>query len=133
MRHDEAALQARRPTAPNLQTYRPTLSMVMSIAHRVTGVAVYLGMVLAVWWLAAVAAGPEAYAAFQGFMSSAPGLVLLLGLTWALLHHAAGGVRHLIWDTGKAHDWPSREYLVWATLIASIVLTILVWIAGWLA
>lgn len=122
-----------QPTAPDLQIYRPTLTMVMSIAHRATGAAVYLGMALWVAWLAAVAAGPEAYAAAQRLTGSAPGRIVLLLLTWALLHHALGGVRHLIQDTGLAHDHPWREYLARATLAGSVALTILLWIVVWLA
>lgn len=121
-----------QPTAPDLQVYRPTLTMVMSIVHRATGAALYLGMALWVAWLAAVAAGPETYAAAQRLTGAVPGRILLLLLTWALLQHVLGGVRHLIQDTGLAHDHPWREYLARATLSGSVALTILLWIV-WLA
>ena len=121
----------RRPLAPDLQVYRPTLTMVMSIAHRITGGAVYLGMALLVWWLIAVAAGPDAYAAQQRLIGSIPGQLVLFGLTWALLHHALGGIRHLILDAGRAHDHPWREYLARASIVGSVALTILLWIVGY--
>lgn len=121
----------RRPRAPDLQAYRPTLTMVMSIAHRVTGAATYFGMALLIWWLVAVAAGPGPYQAQQWFMGSIPGQLILFGFTWALLHHALGGIRHLIWDTGRAHDYPWREYLAQATIVGSVALTMLVWIFGY--
>lgn len=121
----------RRPRAPDLQVYRPTLTMVMSIAHRVTGAVGYLGMALLIWWLVAIATGPEAYRTQQRFMGSLPGQIILLGFTWTLLHHMLGGIRHLIWDTGRAHDYPWREYLARATIIGSVALTILLWIVGY--
>lgn len=121
-----------QPTAPDLQVYRPTLTMVMSIAHRVTGAAMYFGIALWVAWLAAVAAGPEAYGTAQRLSNSVPGRIFLFLLTWALFHHALGGIRHLIWDTGLAHDHPWREYLARATLAGSVAVTILLWIAVWL-
>ncbi len=117
----------KRPTAPDLQVYRPTLTMTMSIFHRLTGAALYLGTLLFIWWLVATAMGPSAYALQQRFMGSTPGLLVLFGFTWALLHHALGGVRHLIWDTGRAHDHPWREYLARATILGSLALTTLIW------
>lgn len=121
----------RRPRAPDLQVYRPTLTMVMSIAHRVTGAVAYFAMLLLIWWLLAVAAGPGPYRTQQDLIGSIPGQVILFGLTWALIHHALGGIRHLIWDTGRAHDYPWREYLARATIIGSVAFTCLVWIIGY--
>ena len=121
-----------RPRSPHLQVYRPTLTMTMSIAHRLTGAALYFGTVLFVWWLMAISAGPGSYALEQGFMSSSVGRAILFFFTWSLLHHALGGVRHLVWDLGFAHDYPWREYLARATIIGSLSATVLLWVAGFL-
>src|SRR6266700_2529266 len=90
-----------RPLSPHLQIYRPMLTMLMSIAHRVTGAALYFGTLLVVWWLIAAASGPNYYATVQWFMGTIIGRLVLFGYTWALIHHMLGGVRHLIWDTGR--------------------------------
>ena len=74
--------------------------MVMSIVHRITGAALYVGTLLLAWWLLAAASGPNAYATFQTVASSLIGRLVLFGYTWALIHHMLGGIRHLIWDTG---------------------------------
>lgn len=116
-----------RPRSPDLQVYRPTLTMTMSIIHRVTGVALYFGTLLLTWWLIAIAIGPGAYIFQQRFLGSALGLLILFGFTWAILHHALGGVRHLVWDTGRAHGHPWREYLARATIVGSLALTIVLW------
>lgn len=116
------------PLAPDLQTYRPTLTMTMSIMHRATGIALYAGFIGMAAWLAALAAGPQAHAAMQQVFTSWVGLPILIAFTWAILHHAFGGVRHLIWDLSIAHTYPWREYLTRATLIASLVCASLFWI-----
>jgi succinate dehydrogenase / fumarate reductase cytochrome b subunit len=121
-----------RPLSPHLSIYSPMLSMVMSIVHRITGGALYFGMLLVAWWLMAVAAGPSDYAFFQWCMTSWLGLLVLFGMTWALLHHALGGIRHLIWDLRYGFEPAEREWLVRATLIGSVGLTLILWILGYM-
>src|SRR6202034_2673700 len=89
-----------RPLSPHLQIYRPMLSMMMSIVHRITGFGNYFGMLLLAWWLIA-AASPNGYARFQWFAASLIGRLILFGFTWSVIHHMLGGIRHLIWDTGR--------------------------------
>src|SRR5882672_7187093 len=94
-----ARASSQRPLSPHLQIYRPLLTMMMSIVHRVTGAALYFGMLLLAWWLIAAASGPTAYANVEWFIGSLIGRLILFGYTWALIHHMLGGIRHLIWDT----------------------------------
>jgi succinate dehydrogenase / fumarate reductase, cytochrome b subunit len=125
-------LKVDRPLSPHLSIYRPMLTMMMSIAHRITGGALYFGMLLVAWWLMAAAGGANAYARFQWFIGSWFGQLLLFAFTWALLHHALGGIRHLIWDLGYGFGPNEREWLSRATLIGSITLTLLLWIVGYM-
>jgi succinate dehydrogenase / fumarate reductase cytochrome b subunit len=104
----------------------------MSIVHRITGGALYFGLLLLVWWLTAAAAGPNAYASVQWFMETWLGRLILFGYTWALIHHMLGGIRHLIWDLGRGFGPAEREWLAAANLIGSIGLTILIWFVGYL-
>jgi succinate dehydrogenase / fumarate reductase, cytochrome b subunit len=126
----EAKVPAERPLSPHLTIYRPVLSMMMSIVHRITGCALYIGTLLLVWWLLAAASGPGAYAAFQSAAASFFGRVVLFGYTWALLHHMLGGVRYLIWDTGRGFGATEREWLLRTNLVGSITLTIILWVVG---
>lgn len=121
-----------RPLSP-FMTYRWTLTMAMSIVHRITGIALYVGTLLMAWWLIATASGPGAYATLQAFTSSWIGRVVVFGYTWALLHHMLGGIRHLIWDLGYGFGPSEREWLTHAALFGSITLTIVVWIIAYLA
>jgi succinate dehydrogenase / fumarate reductase cytochrome b subunit len=109
------------------------LTMMMSIAHRITGAALYFGMLLLAWWLIAAASGPNAYANFEWFIGSWIGRLVLFGYTWALLHHMLGGIRHLIWDTLHGFEPSDRELLTLASLIGSVSLTLVIWVIGYLA
>jgi succinate dehydrogenase / fumarate reductase, cytochrome b subunit len=121
---------ARRPLSPHLSIYRPTLTMLMSIAHRITGAALYVGTILLVWYLLAAASGGSSFSAASGIMRSIFGQLVLLGFTFAFLHHFFGGIRHLMWDLGFGLDHPMREWLALGTLIASLSLTAILFAAA---
>ena len=101
--------------------------MVMSILHRITGAALYFGTLILAAWLLAAATGPDAFALVNGILASLPGKLVLLGYTWALMHHMMGGLRHFIWDTGRGFSLSTVNFLSWLTIIGSLVLTVLVW------
>jgi succinate dehydrogenase / fumarate reductase cytochrome b subunit len=116
-----------RPLSPHLQVYTPLVNMVMSILHRMTGAVLYLGTLILAAWLVAAASGPDAFATVSGALDSWPGRLVLLGYTWALIHHALGGLRHFIWDFGVGYDLKTVDLLCWGTIVGSTVLTALVW------
>lgn len=118
---------AQRPLSPHLQIYRPMLTTAMSIAHRITGVLLYFGVVLLVWWLTAAAISDAYFDLVQSFFGHWSGRLVLFGFTWALIHHALGGIRHLIWDTGRGFDLAVVEWMARANLAGSIVLTFILW------
>jgi succinate dehydrogenase / fumarate reductase cytochrome b subunit len=120
-----------RPLSPHLQIYKPMLSMMMSIMHRITGAALFFGTILFVWWLSAAAHSDGYFDLVQGFFGHWFGRLILFGFTWALVHHMLGGLRHFYWDTGRGFALPTVEKLVWANLIGSIVLTLLLWVIGY--
>jgi succinate dehydrogenase / fumarate reductase, cytochrome b subunit len=124
------SLEMRRPLSPHLTVYRPMMTMVMSIAHRITGGALYVGTLLLVWYLFAAAEGGSAFSFASWFLGSIIGQLILLGFTFALLHHFFGGIRHLIWDAGYGFDKQGREILAYGTLIASVTTTLIVFIAA---
>ncbi len=122
---------AERPLSPHLQIYRPMLTMTMSIVHRMTGAILFFGIVLLVWWLAAAATSDAYFDLVQAIFGSFLGRLVLFGLTWALIHHALGGLRHLIWDTGRGFELPRVEVMARLNLIGSVVLTLLLWVIGY--
>ncbi len=120
-----------RPLSPHLQVYRPMLTMMMSIVHRITGAGLYFGMAGFVWWLLAASHSAGYFDFVQGFIGSWFGRLVLLGFTWALIHHALGGLRHLVWDTGHGFGLKLIEVLAKANLIGSLALTLLIWIVAY--
>jgi succinate dehydrogenase / fumarate reductase cytochrome b subunit len=116
------------PLSPNLQIYRPQLTSVLSITHRLTGVALSVGSPLLVIWLMMAAAGPQSYGGLHVFLASWFGLVLLLGWTFSLFFHLCNGIRHLFWDAGYGFELAAIYASGWAVVAISAGLTLAAWI-----
>ncbi len=117
----------RRPLSPHLQIYKWQVQMVTSILHRATGVALAVGTLLVLWGLLALAGGESSFDQFKTCIGSPIGLVLLFGWSWALFYHLCNGIRHLVQDTGAGYEIGQFVRSSWLSVIASIVLTVLVW------
>jgi succinate dehydrogenase / fumarate reductase cytochrome b subunit len=113
---------APRPLSPHLQIYRWSWTMAMSVAHRITGLALYGGIALFAIWLVALASGPSAFDNVQWF-----------GYTWILMHHMLGGVRHLVWDFGHGMEAAQRINMARFTLVGSVALTLAIWVVAFIA
>ena len=119
-----------RPLSPHLQIYRLSMTFLMSGFHRATGFVLYFGMLIPTAWLLAAATGPDWFEFVNGLLGTVLGRLVLFGYTWGLIHHMLGGVRHLIWDTGRGLDLVSIEVFAWTTIIGSVGLTVAVWLAA---
>lgn len=119
-----------RPLSPHLQVYRPQLTSVMSILHRISGLANSFGALSLILWLVAAAAGPERYAGFTAFFGSFPGQVLLFLWTYSLFYHLCNGVRHLFWDAGKGFEIRHAYASGYAAIAVSVGLTLATWAAA---
>ena len=120
-----------RPLSPHLGIYKLTMTMAMSIAHRISGAALYLGVLLLAWFLVAASADAATFAVFSEFIELFIGRLLLFLFSWALFHHLIGGLRHIVWDAGYGLDAPLRDQMAWTTLIGGFALTIVVWAIGY--
>ena len=103
------------------------LNASMSIFHRMTGAALYFGTLLLAWWLIAAAVGPSYFNFVNGLFGSLLGKVVLIGYTWALIHHALGGVRHFVWDTGRGYDLETIDRMSWGSIAVSLIATAVIW------
>ena len=119
-----------RPLSPNIQIYRPQLTSVLSILNRITGVILSLFSVWLVVWLVAGAEGPRSYAIVRMAATSWIGRVILLGATFAFFLHLCGGIRHLVWDTGRGFNLRSIYLSGWLVVAASVALTAAAWAIG---
>lgn len=119
-----------RPLSPHLQIYKLPLLALMSISHRITGVALAVGTLLLAYWLGSAAYGPEAYNNAQSFIGSPIGYLLLFGWTVALFYHLCNGIRHLLWDAGWGFELKQAFQSGYVVLGATAVLTVVTWIIG---
>jgi len=118
-----------RPLSPHLSIYKPIPTMVMSILHRITGVALYFAMGLLAWWLFAAATDSAQFDRINGLLGSWPGRVVLFGLSFILIHHMLGGIKHLVQDTGRAMEKHFTTKMAILHPIVSLVLTVALWAA----
>jgi len=119
-----------RPLSPHLSIYRWPITMVLSILHRMTGVALSLGFVVLAVWLFDTASGADAYSVFMKYMDTLIGRLLLVGWSFAFFFHLSNGARHLVWDTGRGLEKEQATRSAWLVLVSAVVLTGVFW---WLA
>ena len=122
-------LEQRRPLSPHLQIYQWSPTMAVSILHRVTGGALYVGTFLLAYYLLALAGDAHSFQIASAIFGSFLGQLVLFFYTFALMLHAMGGVRHVFWEAGYGFGPEERDRLAWGSVIAAGVLTILIWIA----
>ena len=117
-----------RPLSPHLTIYRWPITMILSIFHRMTGVALSVGLIVYVLWLESIAYDFIPYDGVAIIMSSWLGQFMLLGWCFSFFFHLCNGVRHLVWDTGRLFERKQADQSAWMVLIASIALTAVYWI-----
>jgi succinate dehydrogenase / fumarate reductase cytochrome b subunit len=120
--------QASRPLSPHLTIYHWYITMVMSIVHRATGIAVTVGLLGLTWWLTALASGPDAFGTVQAALDNILGGLILFGFTLALFLHATAGVRHLLWDWGYGLNKHAATQTSYWLIGISVALTLLTWL-----
>jgi len=118
-----------RPLSPHLQVYRPMYTMVLSFAHRATGLVLAAGLLCLLWWLLALAAGPEAYANVYAAMTSPPGELVVAGLVVAFWYHFCNGLRHLNWDAGRGLEKVNARRSGTLVVVATLILATLTLLA----
>lgn len=124
----QAAKPAARPLSPHLSIYRMPLAGLLSITHRITGIGLTIGTLLLVWWVAAAAYGPDAYATFSWFITSPIGYLLLLGFSVSLFYHLCTGIRHLFWDAGLSLEIVDVNRSNIVVLAGTVILTVIAWV-----
>jgi succinate dehydrogenase / fumarate reductase cytochrome b subunit len=102
--------------------------MLVSILHRVTGSGLAtVGAALFVWWLAAAATGADAYGTFLWVARSWFGILVGIGLSWALFQHTLSGLRHFVMDMGAGFELTTNKFWANMTMLGAALLTILLW------
>ena len=120
-----------RPTSPHLQVYRWQIGNTLSILHRLTGIALALGIVALSYWLISLAGGDAAYGSAIRVLWSPLGILFLVGWTFSFLYHLLNGVRHLFWDAGYGFERTQRHLSGWIAVVGALVLTLCVCLLVW--
>lgn len=121
--------KAGRPLSPHLSIYRWPISMTLSILHRVTGIALSVGLVVLTIWLLALSIGAPAFSQVAALLGSIAGRLLLMGFSFAFFFHLCNGIRHLFWDVGKGFKMRRVIASAWSVVVASSALTIWLWLS----
>ena len=120
-----------RPLSPHLQVYRPQITSILSITHRLTGVVLAFAALLLAYWLAAAAYGPEAFGHVQTFLESWFGRLVLFGFTFSLFYHMCNGIRHIGWDMGLGFELKTLRMTGMVVVISALALTVLAWLMAY--
>jgi succinate dehydrogenase / fumarate reductase cytochrome b subunit len=118
---------ADRPMSPHLQVWRWHITMLTSIAHRATGIALYVGALILAGWAVSLAMGAEAFGRYRALLACPLGQLVLFGLTVSLFYHLANGVRHLVWDVGKGLDPKTADMTGAAALAFGMAAAVAIW------
>ncbi len=139
---------ATRPLSPHLTIWKWGPAMLVSILHRISGDGLaFVGLPVLLWWLGALASGPEAYDTFAAWMWADLGTlewsgaailastvklllkVVLIGLSWAFFNHLCSGIRHFVLDAGAGYELDTNKAWSVLTTLGGIVLTAAFWAA----
>jgi len=115
------------PLSPHLSIYKFKLSLLMSIAHRITGAALYFSMLIFLFFLISLSIGASGYEIFSLIIYTWIGKLVMLGITWAIFHHMLGGLRHFLWDMVKGFEVKTVDKLATISLLGGIALTVIYW------
>ena len=120
-----------RPISPHLQIYRWQIGNSLSILHRLTGIALSLGLMALCAWLVALAGGQASYRPAARIAASPLGVALLVGVSFAFFYHLLNGIRHLLWDLGLGFERVARHASGWLAVLGALALTVCTWTCVW--
>src|SRR4051812_6686094 len=118
-----------RPLSPHASVYKFKYTIVSSFLNRLTGIALTVGLIPLVYWLMALANGPQAYSEAAVVLANPVFKLIYVGLVFSFSYHLMGGIRHLVWDTGRGLERRQAQQSAWIVVGAAILLTVLLLIA----
>lgn len=119
-----------KPLSPHLQIYKPQLTSVLSIMHRISGVSLISGLFLLLWWLYALSQGGETYTCLLIFLVSSLGAFFKLALIFAITFHLTNGMRHMSWDLGLGLDIETVYRTGWGVVVITVIVSFFLWVVS---
>ena len=121
---------SKNPLSPHLQIYRWQISSLVSIAHRITGILNFLGLIFISAWISSAGISENLFECFSVFLKSFIGRFILIGFTWSISYHLLSGIRHLFWDLGYGYEIKTANFSGILVILSSLILTIVLWMIG---
>ena len=114
-----------RPLSPHLQIYKPQITSILSIFHRLTGISLSIGSFIIVAWIVSLSMGVESYSYFMSIVDNWFIQTIIFGFAFALFYHFSNGIRHLFWDAGLGFELKSVYVSGSIVVLNAIILTTL--------
>ena len=96
------------------------ITSALSILHRMTGVALSIGLLTLIYWLVALAGGSADYAAAGAILGSGVLKMGYVGWAFCFFYHLANGIRHLAWDIGLGFEHVQIAASGWFVVIVAL-------------
>jgi succinate dehydrogenase / fumarate reductase cytochrome b subunit len=118
-----------KPISPHLGIYRPQISSVLSILHRMSGVSNFLGLLALAWWLVFTVSSPQnpSETRVWEFFSSNLGNAILILWSFGVFFHFCTGIRHLAWDAGLGFELKVMKKTGYISVFMAVLLTAITW------
>ena len=117
-----------KPLSPHLTIYKPQITSVMSISHRLSGVFQSVGTVIVFIFFISIFAGEKYYDLTTFFFNSYLGRLFIFFYIFSLCYHMCNGIRHLVWDLGYGFEIKNVYYSGYVTIASAVILNTLVWV-----
>ena len=120
----------KRPVNLDISTIHQPLAALTSIAHRISGIIVFIGIAILLWLLDASLSTEEGFNSIKDAGMSAIAKFLVWGVLAALAYHMVAGVKHLFMDAGIGESKEGGPRGAKITVVVSVILIVLlgVWI-----
>lgn len=114
-----------RPVFFNLMQIKMPVGAITSIAHRITGLILALGIPLDIYLLGMSLQSPQGYARVAMLFDNFAFKLLALLFIWALAHHVLAGLRHLLSDIDIGSHLPLARTSAWIVNCSGIAIALL--------
>ena len=117
-----------KPLSPHLTIYKPQITSIMSISHRLSGIFQSIGNVIIFIFFIFILAGEKYYNLSVIFFNSYLGRAFIVLYIFSLCYHMCNGIRHLTWDLGYGFELHNVTYSGYATIAIAFIFSVLVWV-----
>lgn len=122
--------RAARPLSPHLQIYKPQLTSVLSILHRISGAYLSLCVLGIISWIYGISMGADSFYAITGFWNGFLGKLIVFSWVVSFAYHFSNGIRHLAWDIGWGFElttaYRTGKLVMLLTIIFSALAAIII-------